>query len=60
MASASKLTALPEYDSSKAINVLGLNQINLDTASSVVTKKRQNLSDLFTIVSAPYLVALAH
>lgn len=48
MASARDLTALPEYHESKAITQ---ETVPVDTASGSVSKKRQSLSDLFTIVS---------
>jgi hypothetical protein len=55
MASAHILTALPECDSSKAI---AHNTVQVDTIA--VSKERQSLSDLFTIVSATAMIPLSH
>lgn len=54
MASSRDLTALPQCESSKTIGVTDANQVDTDVTS--VPKKRQSLSDLFTIVSAPTLL----
>lgn len=50
MAAERELTALPQCESSKAIDILGVTQVDSPTTRSKVSEKRQRLSDLFTIV----------
>jgi hypothetical protein len=52
MASARDLTALPGFDSSKAVAHGTVNHVDTDPAHS---PKKQSVSDLFTIVSAGFL-----